>query len=180
MTTQHSVHIPNDWIIPKDRFNNPEYIETRCATTEENLKGNLRSALKYLYLDHRNGGISSFNKDVKNIILNEKLLEDREIIIFKYLFTRTNGSEKYVVGRPGIIAAKTSRYKCENCGNPDVRVLCLDHIWDGNVLVGFKMLCNNCHGIKSREEDWNGTKKNRDKKEALKALIQRIPITETI
>lgn len=172
----HKTHISEEWIIPRERFNNRDYIESRCDVVDKILQGNLRSALKYLYLDQDKDGISTFSKTTKNTILDGKLLEERETIIFKYLFTRTSGSEKYVVGKPGFFAAKTSRYRCEDCSNPDVRVLCLDHIWEGDSLSGFKMLCANCHSIKSRVEDWKGDKKARDKREALKELIERLKL----
>ena len=168
---EHLINIDPDWIIPIERFN-ISYIENRGENCTGQFKGNFISALKYLYLDDKNGGISTFGKKVKNVILENHLLEPREVMIFKYLFTRTNGSEKYYYGAPAIAAAKKAKYRCEECNNPDVRTLCLDHVWDGNALLGFRMLCCNCHSIKSREEDWKGDKKSRDKKEALKALMR--------
>ncbi|MBX2907857.1 MAG: hypothetical protein KF744_17560 [Taibaiella sp.] len=171
MTVTHTISIPGEWIISQDRFNNQSYVESRCASADKSLQGNLRSALKYLYLDEEHGGISTFSKTAKNAVLENKLLEPAEVIIFKYLFTRTNGSEKYHYGKPALVAAKAARYRCQRCNSPDVRSVCLDHVWSNDLLTGFKMLCYNCHAIKSREDDWQGSKKLRNKKEALALLI---------
>jgi len=160
------INIDSEWIIPEERFNNQNYLSEKRDNNVP-FKGVIESVIKYLYFDTQHNGISTFNNIKKKIIIENNLLEPREIIILKYLSSRTNGRLKSQYGALAIKEAKDAKYRCKVCGNPDIRTLCLDHIWVDEKLEGFKMLCQNCHSIKSRLEDWCGDKKNRNIKEAL-------------
>jgi hypothetical protein len=167
---QHITNIPEDWVIPTERFNNIVDIDSRCNAVDERLNGNFRSVLKYLYVDPENGGISSISPAVKKRVIENKLLEETEAVLFKSLFTRSNGANKKEYGPGALLAARNARYKCEDCNNPDIRTHCIDHMWREGSLIGFQLLCHNCHAIKSRKEDWTGDKKGRDKIEGVRIL----------
>jgi hypothetical protein len=134
------------FIIPQTRFNNLGYLEHRISRVPPKHQGPLRSLLKYLYLDD-----GPLNIDPKRYKLIVEHLEDRELILARWLKTRTNGNLRSSYGRKLLLAAKKSRYRCKECGMDDVRTLQAHHI-DGRVEnTDFGCLCSNCHQIKTRE-----------------------------
>lgn len=140
------------FLIPIDRFDNPDYINARLANLEADAGGAVRSALNYLYLTH--GPINLPRDRLKKA---EPYLEPRERIVIRWLYTRTNGSERKRYGAAALRCARAQRYRCEHCGFADVRVLNLDHVKGRANLDLFACLCANCHCLKSREYDWHGT-----------------------
>lgn len=145
--------IDRNYLIPMERFDNSEYIEGRVSTAPPEVAGSLRTTLKYLYLS--SGPINLPRLRLKT---SEPFLEDAERILVRWLQTRTNGSERKNYGAPALLAARCQRYRCEDCGHADIRVLHLDHI-EGRKIAGgsFACLCANCHMLKSRKYDWSGS-----------------------
>jgi hypothetical protein len=134
------------FIIPPSRFNNKGYLENRIRRARREHRGPLLSLLKFLYLDD-----GPLNVDPERFKLIAKHLEERELIVVKWLKTRTNGSLRNSYGRKLLFAARKSRYKCVECGMNDVRTLQAHHI-NGRVQnTDFNCLCSNCHQIKTRQ-----------------------------
>ena len=147
----------NAFVIDVVRFNDAKFIETRVANVASAEQGSLRTALGYLYLD--NGPV---NLPRDRLLASESHLEDAERLVIRWLYTRTNGSLRSKYGSAALLAARSSRYRCQDCSFDDVRVLNLDHV---NGLVAgtpFACLCANCHTIKSRVNDWTGEKRTPD------------------
>jgi hypothetical protein len=143
-----------DYIIPIERFDNSKYIEDRVAAAPPEAAGSLRTALSYLYLI--SGPVNLPRPRLKT---SEPFLDPAEIVIARWLQTRTNGSQRKNFGAPALRAARCQRYRCEQCGHEDVRKLHLDHINGRKNSGGFACLCANCHMIKSRIYDWSGCEK---------------------
>ena len=141
--------------IDPSRFNNETYIAQRSGMVSSPDQGSLRTALRYLYLDD-----GPINLPRYRLKASRPYLDPAERVVAQWLQTRTNGSERKNYGRNALLAARNSRYRCEQCNFADVRTLNLDHI-EGRVLNAlFACLCANCHTIKSREKDWIGTAKD--------------------
>lgn len=137
--------------IHAQRFNDLAYIEARLLPLPEAHKGSLKTALCYLYMDD---GPINIPRDRQKMA--ERYLEPAELIVIRWLATRTNGSERKHYGARALLAARLSRYRCETCGFSDVRALNLDHIEGRIDGASFACLCANCHSIKSRTHDWTG------------------------
>lgn len=139
------------YLIPMDRFDNEEFIENRLQSVPEEHVGHVRTTLKYLYLT--NGPINLPRSRLKT---SEQYLDEPELILVRWLFTRTNGSSRKEYGSKSLTAARRQRYRCEHCGHADVRVLNLDHVTGRKAASEFACLCANCHALKSRKHDWTG------------------------
>jgi len=145
------------FVVPEVRFNNKDYIEKRIINADYIDRGYLRTVLKYLYLT--DGPINLPRERFKKA---EKYLDQAEMILARWLITRTNGSLRAEYGKESLISARNAHYRCQICGFPDVRVLHIDHV-NGRVFgSNFACLCANCHNIKSREKDWSGEKRYDD------------------
>jgi hypothetical protein len=137
--------------IDPTRFNDNAFIQNRLSMAALLDRGSLHTALKYLYMDD-----GPINLPRDRLKLAKPYLDEAERILIQWLQTRTNGSERKNYGKDALIAARRSRYRCQQCTFPDVRTLNLDHV-EGRVIgASFACLCANCHTIKSREKDWNG------------------------
>jgi len=138
--------------IPNSRFNDLSYVESRVEAAATEHQGSLRTALTYLYCF---GG--PINLPRKRLLASEQYLDRAERIVVRWLYTRTNGSERKNYGANALIAARTAHYQCQVCDFADVRVLNLDHV-NGRSSDSdeFACLCANCHTIKSRLHDWTG------------------------
>ena len=141
----------NYYLIPMDRFDNELYIEGRLNNIPQEDVGSVRTALKYLYLT--NGPVNLPRPRLK---ASEPYLDDVELVLVRWLYTRTNGGERKRYGQRALICARRQRYRCEHCGHADVRVLNLDHITGRKEASEFACLCANCHALKSRKYDWTG------------------------
>ena len=139
------------FLIPIDRFDNAQYLESRVSGTDSAEAGSLRTALRYLYLS--DGPINLPRDRLKKA---EPFLEPAERVVIRWLYTRTNGSLRSRYGAAALRAARRQRYRCEHCGHADVRVLNLDHVEGRGNREQFACLCTNCHCLKSRERDWGG------------------------
>lgn len=141
-------------IIDGDAFNNSELTESRVAAVDASERGALRTALNFLYKD---GG--PVNLPRTRLIAAVPYLSLAEKTVIRWLYTRTNGNLRKTYGGTALIAARTSRYRCDTCGFGDVRSLNIDHV-DGRITgTAFACLCANCHAIKSRRFDWSGKKR---------------------
>ena len=140
--------------VPAERFTDAGFIERRVAAVPEAVRGHLRSVLRYLY---ESGGPT--NLPPERFKPAEKHLEPAEVIVARWLRTRTNGNLRKSYGKPALLAARSSRYRCVQCSFPDVRTLHLDHVTGRLSPSAFACLCANCHNIKSRNGDWTGKKR---------------------
>ena len=132
------------------RFGNSELIEARVSAAPEDRKDALRATLSYLYLTD-----GPTNLPRERLRPAERLLESAERIVVRWLHTRTNGRLSKHYGRNSLLAARKAQYQCESCGFADVRVLNLDQVDGRDSDSGeFVCLCANCHGIRSRANDW--------------------------
>lgn len=140
-------------VINAEAFNNDSHIEARVSAVGAGAQGALRTALCFLYQDD-----GPINLPRLRLVVAEEFLDEAERVVIRWLYTRTNGSLRKTYGSAALLAARVSRYRCEVCGFPDVRVLNIDHV-DGRVVgTAFACLCANCHAIKSRKHDWTGLK----------------------
>ena len=139
-----------EYLIPMERFDNTGYIETRVSSAPL-VAGLLRTTLKYLYLSD-----GPINLPLDRLKASTPFLEPAELVLARWLRTRTNGSERRNYGAPALRAARRQRYRCEHCGHADVRVLNLNHIEGRKRQGDFACLCANCHMLKSRKRDWSG------------------------
>lgn len=137
--------------IDRTRFNNETYIWQRIGSAALPDRGSLQTALKYLYMDD-----GPINLPRDRLKVTKRYLDGAERVVIQWLQTRTNGSERKTYGKNALIAARRSRYCCENCGFTDVRTLNFDHVEGRVANASFACLCANCHTIKSRQKDWNG------------------------
>lgn len=138
-------------LIPMDRFDNPAYITVRVESVPAEVRGALRTVLRYLY--ERGGPVNLPRARLK---LAEPFLDSAEVIVARWLYSRTNGSLRASYGGNALQQARNQRYRCEHCGHADVRVLNLDHVRGRKNRDSFACLCSNCHALKSREHDWTG------------------------
>jgi hypothetical protein len=139
------------FLIPIDRFDNLDYIESRLAVLDSGVVGAMRTTLRYLYLTA--GPVNLPRERFKRA---KPFLEPAERVVAGWLYTRTNGSGRKSYGTAALRAARKQRYRCEHCGHADVRVLNLDHVEGRDNRELFACLCSNCHCLKSRERDWSG------------------------
>ena len=137
--------------IDPDRFNNAAYIGVRVTAAAPSDRGSLRTVLTYLYQDD-----GPINLPRSRLKIGARYLDATEHVLVRWLYTRTNGSERKKYGKRAFLAARRSRYRCEDCGFADVRALNLDHVEGRTADTPFACLCANCHSIKSRERDWLG------------------------
>lgn len=147
---EHRIEVPDDFVIPSERFDNPSFIQERVDAAPSAVQGCLKTALRYLYETQGPTNLPLARKKVA-----EPYLEERERIVARQLSTRTNGSERKNYGKNALYAARSARYRCADCGFPDVRCFQLDHV-EGrkDPLSTFRCLCANCHMLKSRKKDW--------------------------
>jgi hypothetical protein len=146
--------ITNNFEIPSTRFDDHAYILKRVAAAEFPVSGSLKTTLSYLYLSD-----GPINLPRERLKASEIYLEPRELVLVRWLQTRTNGSLRSKYGARALLAARNSRYRCITCGFADIRALHLDHIDGHTADTEFACLCANCHNIKSREYDWSGERR---------------------
>ena len=95
------MNIDKDFIIPKDRINNLICILNRVANVGSAVAGHLRSILSYLYM--HDGPINLQGERLK---ASEPFLEPRQIVLVRWLQTRTNGSLRSKYGAKALLAAR--------------------------------------------------------------------------
>jgi hypothetical protein len=142
-----------DYCVPESHLNNPELIEKQVQEAPEESRPALRLVLSYLYI--QDGPTNLRNPQYR---LAEPYLRPYEVVMGRYLKSRTNGTGRRVYGKPALHHVRKVGYKCECCGFQDVRALHLDHA-HGREHSVFFLLCANCHNIKSRLFDWLGEKR---------------------
>lgn len=139
--------------VPEENLNNADGIAARVEAVPPEAQSALRTTLSYLYLS--NGPLNLRNPA---FLIAQGYLTPCEVILARYLKSRTGGVGRKVYGKEALFQMRKAGYKCECCGNGDVRTLHLDHV-HGRAQKVFFVLCANCHNIKSRLFDWSGAKK---------------------
>lgn len=142
-----------EFCVPVEHLNNTELIELRVQKAPSKFQPALRLVLSYLYLT--DGPTNLRNPQYREA---EPYLEAYEIVLGRYLKSRTNGAGRRTYGKPALRHMRKVGYRCECCGFQDVRALNLDHAYGIEEQV-FLVLCANCHNIKSRQFDWLGKKR---------------------
>lgn len=142
-----------EFCVPTKYLNNINLISRRVRKVPTTSQSALRSVLSYLYLTE---GPTNLRNDTYRIA--EPYLTSFEILLSRYLKSRTNGSGRRAYGKPALHHMRNAGYKCECCGRRDVRALNLDHA-HGRTGQVFLVLCASCHSIKSRRFDWSGKKR---------------------
>jgi hypothetical protein len=137
------------YLIPMDRFDSEAYVEERVSAVPDAIAGKFRTTMKYLYMSD---GPVNLPRD--RLKASEPFLDEAELLLVRWLQTRTNGNQRKNYGTAALVAARRQRYRCEHCGHADVRVLNLDHVSGRDGPTDFACLCANCHAIKSRTHDW--------------------------
>ena len=143
-----------EYTIAPSSLDNAEAITTRCEGLEKKVAASLKLVLSYLYLTA--GPVNLRNPQFAP---GAELLTPAELIMVRYLKTRTNGNGRRHYGQAALHAARKAKYRCEACDNGDVRVLVLDHAFGSKDTKNFFMFCADCHQIKSRLFDWTGKKR---------------------
>jgi hypothetical protein len=144
---------PDALIIDGVWFNDAAIIASRVAAAPEADRVSLRTALRFLYLD---GG--PLNLDREHLLAAQSHLDPAERLMVRLLYNQVRGPRRSTYGPSAALAARTSRYRCQECGHPDVWALNLDHVKWRVAGTPFACLCANCHAIKSRAKDWTGRK----------------------
>ena len=137
------------FIIDGTLIGNHDSIDERVAQAPETIRDVVRMALGYLYLDD---GLDSLSREHKSQA--EAYLTPVELFVFQWLYKRTDGKLRRHYGPRVLDAVKRSRYRCEKCNFPDVRVLHLEKVEtqsSGRPL--FLCLCANCNTIAARERE---------------------------
>jgi hypothetical protein len=146
----------SEFYVPAQHLNNTALIDLRVQDVPADSQSALRLVLSYLYLEN---GPTNLRKP--QYLKAEPYLMPYEVILSRYLKSRTNGTGRRAYGKPALLHMRKAGYKCECCGFQDVRALNLDHVYGKGEQV-FLLLCANCHNIKSREFDWLGKKRLTD------------------
>lgn len=145
------VGTPARWIIPEKWVGDENIVKDRARLVADADKARcVFLALKYLYLS----GKLNMQKRLMNSAM--PFLEPSEQLMLRYLFNRSNGGLRQRYGHAAVAEAKASKFCCRDCGFGDVRTLTLDHV-EGRGAKQFRMLCANCHQIKSREKEWKAS-----------------------
>lgn len=157
----HTFTIPSEYLMPVDCLNNGYALVARIAEVSDLIERQaLTKVLRYLYLEEGctvTEFSSVLNMDTKSRQLAEPYLNAGEVIMVRYFATRTNGSGRRTYGKPALHRMRAARYQCEDCRNPDARTLVLDHTVGRKIdPTQLRVLCANCHQIKSRLHDWSG------------------------
>jgi hypothetical protein len=143
----------DEFCVPVDHLNNADLIQQRVEHAPPKVRSALRLVLSYLYLVE-----GPTNLRTPQYREAEPYLMPYEVILSRYLKSRTNGAGRKAYGKPALRHVRTVGYRCECCGCNDVRVLNLDHV-HGRGKPIFFLLCANCHNLKSRLFDWLGEKR---------------------
>ena len=145
-----------EFIIPAKRFDAGDYVDSRLAAVPHAVRGSLKTALQYLYLTDGPRNLPASRKRTA-----EPYLQTAERVAIRWLHPRTNGALRKSYGHAALQCARRARFRCERCGNADVRVLEFDHVDGRGSSRRFAVLCANCHRIKSRTADWTGRRRDR-------------------
>lgn len=128
----------DEYVIPPDRFNNTTHMLRRVAEAEFSAAGPLKSTLSFLYMHE-----GPVNLPRERLKAAEPFLEPRELVIVRWLQTRSNGSLRSKYGAKALLAARRANYRCVTCGFSDVRALHLDHVDGHTIDTDFACLCAN-------------------------------------
>lgn len=143
-----------EFCVPPSCLNNADLINERVQNVPTECRSALRLVLSYLYLE--DGPTNLRNPQYRQA---EPYLTVYEVVLSRYLKSRTNGSGRRAYGKTALCHIRKIGYACECCGFRDVRALNLDHAY-GRAKSVFFVLCANCHNIKSRQFDWLGKKRS--------------------
>ena len=142
------------FVVPDGTVDDAPSIECRVKSAPKQARGALNLVLSYLF--NKSGPTNLKNPQYK---IAEAYLTEYEIVLARYLKSRTNGNGRKSYGKAGLNAMRAAAYRCQVCGEGDVRILVLDHANGRNDTEAFFVLCANCHQLKSRLFDWTGKRK---------------------
>lgn len=144
----------NAFVVPPGTIDDGHSIMLRVAAAPKSVRSALKLVLNYLF---QTGGPTNLRNPQYRVA--EPYLTDYEIILARYLKSRTNGNGRRKYGKAGLLAMRRAQYRCEVCAEGDVRFLVLDHANGRSDVEAFFVLCANCHQLKSRLFDWSGRKR---------------------
>jgi hypothetical protein len=141
----YSVQIGDEWILPEERFDNAALIDVRARNHDPTKRAAFSRAMRFLYMSN---GAKNLSRDQMLACL--PTLEAREKRAIRWIYTRTNGSERKNYGPDSIVAMRKAKFRCQRCGFPDVRTLQVDHVTGRKAKpFVFQCLCANCHSIET-------------------------------
>lgn len=137
---------------------NADAIEARLAEVPQSDRASLQLALGYLYLMK---GPKSIPREGKGAA--EKHLNEAELLVFQWLYKRTDGKLRRMYGAKVLDAVKKTRYQCAQCGFADVRALHIEklEVEEESAAQEFVCLCANCNTIAAREKEMGVLSVNR-------------------
>jgi hypothetical protein len=135
-------------------LDNENAIARRVAAADPRHAGQLRTTLSYLYLSD-----GPINLKAPQYRAAKQYLLPAEAVLARLLKSRTNGRSRKTYGPNCLTAARRAHYRCQICGEPDTRLLTLDHCHGRKDTSAYFLLCANCHYLKSRTYDWLGIKR---------------------
>lgn len=161
----HCQIVSADYVIPdgpEGLFDNPAAIERRAEAVPAAHQSIVRRALRYMFLTDgpKNSPLHRLKEQrAQELVQLTEHLSKAELLLFRYLKNRTNNGLRATYGAAALRQAQAARFRCQDCRMPDVRTLHLDHV-NGRQhdTTTFRLLCANCHNIKSRMSDWHGGK----------------------
>ncbi len=142
------------FVVPRGTIDALPEIHARVLAAPTEVQSALNLVLFYLF---KSDGPTNLKNAQYRIA--EPYLKDYEIVLARYLKSRTNGNGRRQYGKAGLIALRKSEYRCEVCKEDDVRLLVLDHANGREDTEAFFVFCANCHQMKSRLFDWTGKKR---------------------
>lgn len=90
----------------------------------------------------------------KNYRKSFPFLTDGEKIAIQWIRNKITGKGRKKYGIEALQEARKAQYKCQDCGESDVRTLQMDHKVNSKNNLEFQCLCANCHHIESRRKSW--------------------------
>lgn len=154
------------FVVPQGAIDDVPAIQRRVDAAPQEARSALRLVLSYLF--ETDGPTNLRNPQYR---VAEPYLTELEIILARYLKSRTNGVGRKNYGKASLLAMRRSAYRCEVCQENDVRLLVLDHANGRDDVAEFFVLCSNCHQLKSRLFDWTGKKKDNKAPEPATLLV---------
>jgi hypothetical protein len=143
------------FVVPPNAFDDAPAIEQRVQAAPQSARGALKLVLSYLF---QSDGPTNLKNPQYQIAAPH--LKNYEVILARYLKSRTNGTGRKKYGKAGLMALRKAKYRCQVCEENDVRMLVLDHANGRDDTKAFFVFCANCHQLKSRLFDWTGKKKS--------------------
>ena len=161
----HTQEIADEFRIAPALMNDESAIMARVAMLPVDEQVFMRAALRYIYLlsASHNSPLAvripvhtpEQRKTRKNALreLLHQHLSAAERQAFNNL-TKYAHSSRARYGPHAVREARAAGYCCRDCGMSDIRTLEMDHVNGSGDTTNFRLLCSNCHNIKSRQKEW--------------------------